>query len=144
MHHNHFILYRVLQLQNSCRRTYSKTIESDWSKRTRVAKSRNKEIWTWAMNWRFEKSVESVLIATCRKRNRNSLNEWSSNTLKAYRRLRSSRNARASSHRITRKIQRACNSVLTWRFTDSSRRKSLLNQRMSDIVYHSCWNILMK
>ena len=58
--------------------------------------------------------------------------------------VRRTTNAKRWMKRFTRKIQESCVSILTRRLNDSRSRKSLLNQRMSDFVYHSCWNFLMK
>ena len=58
--------------------------------------------------------------------------------------MRCSRNARIDINNRTRKIQRTCKWLLIKSFNNSRGWESLLNQRMSDSLYHYCRNIMMK
>ncbi len=156
--------------QNSVRkiRANSRNIESDSIERIRIATDWNKSRWTEQSKWRSKKQIaEWVLIRAfksvhkeCWAKRRitmivawrwklklhlmNRLRARRTNTLKIECKLRRTRNANRWMKWFTREIQESCNSILTWRFTDSSSRESLLNQRMSDSMYHNRRNELMK
>ena len=124
-------------------RTDSRNIESNRNEWNWIETDWNKSRWIEQTERTSKrKIVEWILIADFRKEWRN---YWRrTNTVKIECKLRRTRNARNWMKWFTRKIQESCDCLLIGRFTDSSRWKSLLNHRMSDIVYHYRWNIVMK
>ena len=106
-----------------------------------------KQIAEWVLIADFRKRTITMIVAWRWKLKLHLMNRlWArrTNTVKIECKLRRTRNANRWMKWFTRKIQITCNSILTWRFTDSSSRESLLNQRMSDSMYHNRWNELMK